>query len=806
MILMLVLIFCPSPNLPTESVASGSSRTLQKGWESQSLPVTKTRILPQRQRPNSQVYRKALRPMKSNSGKKRSGVPSQQGSSKKKRLEAKDAIVTGQGATDVSAADRDTSGSEVAALPSLDCPSEKPEPVDPRLWVRAQLWATDESSCMRASCLALRRRLYPSFLMASTPYASLSREELIIRLQALEKSRRDPRAQSPDRPGKKPFDFASHPRRKIALRFCYAGWEYNGLAIQDETTPLPTVEEVLFKALAKTRLIDPAAGMEGCGWSRCGRTDRGVSAAGQVVSLWVRSNLGARGVSKPSDNPIDDVGEDSVIQRDEEAGSSVIESTVSPPRPSSQREIRYIHALNLVLPPTIRILAWSPVAPDFDARFSCQYRHYKYIFTTGTSPRHDIAAMRDAAARLVGEHDFRNMCKLDATKQITNYRRTILNATIEPFQQFFDADYGEDSVVHPASDHTGHHAWPLPYDQYTSNAYILIVSSMWLKLSQTTEWPMLSPLSSGIVPSSLRISHGGMTRASQCPQFLYVYPSDPIRPSASPTRNHNDLPIPCKTSNKNERNESSPRKKSPLTKSPSSSENSTPHGPGTSSAPRSHLYSCKPPDRIPSPFLRDAHPLPAPAPSPSPSPSQSNPREGRRRGPSPRRRRKHSGPEDPATAVYDLGGGVYRNEMQYVPLLGRPRGQKAEDINNKWKEGTRGRRVLDKMKRKAEERENARVSKEAEADPKSSLAPRNDLFEPEFEDEDLCPEPDDEFENIPPLRPPFPPHPPAPPPDPVLGPAGPPELCLGCGTSSNRHTGQVPDDLIHGRIHSSWKE
>ncbi len=40
--------------------------------------------------------------------------------------------------------------------------------------------------------------------------------------------------------------------------------------------------------------------------------------------------------------------------------------------------------------------------------------------------------MRNAAARLVGEHDFRNLSKLDPAKQLTSFRRRILRADISP--------------------------------------------------------------------------------------------------------------------------------------------------------------------------------------------------------------------------------------------------------------------------------------------------------------------------------------------------------------------------------------
>ncbi|KAF8067920.1 pseudouridine synthase [Lyophyllum atratum] len=224
---------------------------------------------------------------------------------------------------------------------------------------------------------------------STSTYDSWTREELIARLTALdhEKARPKQRPPSPKR-NIKAFHFATHSRRKIALKFCYSGWEYGGLAFQNMKTSLPTVEGVLFDALVKARLIDPVGGFEGCGWEKCGRTDRGVSAAGQVISLWVRTKY----------------------------------------------EHDYLAILNRLLPPTIRIIAWSPVSNNFSARFSCSYRHYKYFFSsnTATGPVLDIERMRTAASLLIGEHDFRNLCKLDPAKQITVFRRKIVHAEIDP--------------------------------------------------------------------------------------------------------------------------------------------------------------------------------------------------------------------------------------------------------------------------------------------------------------------------------------------------------------------------------------
>jgi len=141
---------------------------------------------------------------------------------------------------------------------------------------------------------------------------------------------------------------------------------------------------------------------------------------GQVVALWVRSNLSdtsARGMIEgrwpaPSETKCSDSAQT------EAAGSETAVST--PPKltrasskPSDcEEEIDYAFVLNApnVLPPDIRVLGWAPVEPGFSARFSCLGRTYKYLFFADGL---DLAAMHDATQRLVGHHDFRNFCKPD---------------------------------------------------------------------------------------------------------------------------------------------------------------------------------------------------------------------------------------------------------------------------------------------------------------------------------------------------------------------------------------------------------
>lgn len=75
--------------------------------------------------------------------------------------------------------------------------------------------------------------------------------------------------------------------------------------------------------------------------------------------------------------------------------------------------------LNACLPPAIRILSVRPAAADFHARFSATGKEYRYFVYHGpVLPPHraryatlerrplDVAAMRAAAHRLVGRHDF----------------------------------------------------------------------------------------------------------------------------------------------------------------------------------------------------------------------------------------------------------------------------------------------------------------------------------------------------------------------------------------------------------------
>lgn len=184
----------------------------------------------------------------------------------------------------------------------------------------------------------------------------------------------------------KEFDWSKTSFGPFVLKIAYVGTEYHGLAWQDPAI-CPTVEGVLFEALMKTRLIKDRSS---CNYSRCGRTDRGVHAAGNYVSLDMRlktSNSDENGIENSFDYPA---------------------------------------ILNIVLPSSIRILAACPAPVGFNARFSCLYRAYQYYFPLNGE---DLSRMRDAAELFIGEHDFRNFCKMD-TEHVTHFRRRVLSVGV----------------------------------------------------------------------------------------------------------------------------------------------------------------------------------------------------------------------------------------------------------------------------------------------------------------------------------------------------------------------------------------
>ena len=97
----------------------------------------------------------------------------------------------------------------------------------------------------------------------------------------------------------------------------------------------------------------------------------------------------------------------------------------------------------LVRPDPVSVLAVETVADDWHARFSCTGRRYLYRILTRRPPpvldrgrvwhigkEMDLAAMRDAAAHLIGSHDFTTF--RSAHCQSASPVKTLDSLTIEP--------------------------------------------------------------------------------------------------------------------------------------------------------------------------------------------------------------------------------------------------------------------------------------------------------------------------------------------------------------------------------------
>ena len=171
---------------------------------------------------------------------------------------------------------------------------------------------------------------------------------------------------------------------RLKLTVEYDGTGFRGWAAQPE---LRTVEGELRAALASVfRVVDNLA--------VAGRTDRGVHALGNVVSLDVDGGPPAE---------------------------------------------RATEALNTALPDDVAVIAAEEAAADFHARHSARSRSYRYRIWRHRAPspfEHmrslwyprplDEDRLQDAAELLVGEHDFRAFTPTETQHEV--FKRNVLRA------------------------------------------------------------------------------------------------------------------------------------------------------------------------------------------------------------------------------------------------------------------------------------------------------------------------------------------------------------------------------------------
>ncbi len=143
---------------------------------------------------------------------------------------------------------------------------------------------------------------------------------------------------------------------RYAFRVAYDGSHYFGFVRQPSK---PTVEAELLKAFKNCGAYRE---LKKAQFRTAARTDRGVSAVGQVVALDV-----------------------------------VKEPTLS--------------FINTCLPDDIAVLTAIEVGPKFNPRRQAQSKHYRYVCEA--LPNFNLPLARRAAKLLEGTHDFKHLCKHD---------------------------------------------------------------------------------------------------------------------------------------------------------------------------------------------------------------------------------------------------------------------------------------------------------------------------------------------------------------------------------------------------------
>ena len=165
--------------------------------------------------------------------------------------------------------------------------------------------------------------------------------------------------------------------RKLKLVVEYDGTDFSGWQRQDgQRTVQGTLEDTVHQLLGERVQVRGA-----------GRTDAGVHAAGQVASLSLQSRIPATG---------------------------------------------FLRGMNSLLPGDVAIVDSEDAAATFDARFSARGKIYRYRIWNHfvRSPLHartswhcrrplDLQRMREAAAVLCGEHDFRGFRASDCDRRNT---------------------------------------------------------------------------------------------------------------------------------------------------------------------------------------------------------------------------------------------------------------------------------------------------------------------------------------------------------------------------------------------------
>ncbi|XP_063171969.1 pseudouridylate synthase 1 homolog isoform X2 [Candoia aspera] len=191
------------------------------------------------------------------------------------------------------------------------------------------------------------------------------------------------------------------PKKKVVLLLAYSGKGYHGMQRNVKNSQYRTIEDDLVSALIQSGCIPENHGedMKKMSFQRCARTDKGVSAAGQIVSLkvWL----------------IEDI----------------------------------LQKINEHLPSHIRILGLKRVTGKFNSKNRCDARTYLYMLPTFAFAHKDhapqdeayrlsaetLAAVSDLLACYKGTHNFHNFTSQKGPKDPSAKRYIMEMYCEEPF-------------------------------------------------------------------------------------------------------------------------------------------------------------------------------------------------------------------------------------------------------------------------------------------------------------------------------------------------------------------------------------
>ncbi|XP_034566123.1 tRNA pseudouridine synthase A isoform X1 [Notolabrus celidotus] len=202
--------------------------------------------------------------------------------------------------------------------------------------------------------------------------------------------------------GEQVDDDKKYPKKKVVLLLAYSGKGYYGMQRNPGNSQFRTIEDALVTALVTSECIPENHGedMRKMSFQRCARTDKGVSAAGQVVSLKLR----------------------------------LIDDTVA--------------KINEHLPPQIRVIGLKRVTQGFNSKNNCDARTYTYMLpTVAFSPKDydtaDITGFRVEPETLQrvnhlfafykGTHNFHNFTSQKAANDPSARRYITEMSCGEPF-------------------------------------------------------------------------------------------------------------------------------------------------------------------------------------------------------------------------------------------------------------------------------------------------------------------------------------------------------------------------------------